>query len=282
MDAGWNSEAAVYNIEKIIKHCNYELHTHVVNWEEIRDLQLAYLRSGVANQDVVQDHAFFATLYRYAVANNIRYVISGGNIATESVFCKAWHHSAMDAINLKAIHKKYGQAKLVDYKTISFFQYFFYYPFIKKMTAIRPLNLMPYDKKSALKELQKTVGYKDYGRKHGESRFTKFFQNYYLPVKFGYDKRKLHLSSSILSGQVSREEALRELNEPLREEGEFREDFAFVAKKLGLSHEELEELVQGPGSTYRDFPNWDRLYSMMRKLKYLLERFIGKRIKSYA
>ena len=179
VDAGWNSELAVHNIEQIVKYCDYDLHTHVMDWEEIRDLQVAYLKAGVANQDVIQDHAFFASLYHFAVENNIKTVISGGNIATESVFPKSWHHTAMDAINLKAIHKKFGSRKLKHYKTISFLDYYFYYPFIKGMTVINPLNFMPYHKEKALEVLKETIGYKEYGRKHGESRFTKFFQNYY-------------------------------------------------------------------------------------------------------
>lgn len=282
VDAGWNSETAVHNIERIVKYCGFELYTHVMDWEEIRDLQVAYLKSGLANQDVVQDHAFFATLYHFATKHNIRYVVSGGNIATESVFCKAWHHSAMDAINLRAIHKKYGKAKLKNYRVISFFQYFFFYPFVKNMTVIRPLNFMPYNKKAALTLLQKTVDYKDYGRKHGESRFTKFFQNYYLPTKFGYDKRKLHLSSSILSGQSTRAQALAVLDEPLYDEVELKQDFEYVAKKLGLSIGELEEMIFSPGASYKDYPNWDSRYAILLKLKMIVERILGKKVKSYA
>lgn len=282
IDAGWNSETAVHNIERIVKYCGFELYTHVMNWEEVRDLQVAYLKAGLANQDVVQDHAFFASLYHFATKNNIRYVISGGNYATESVFCKAWHHSAMDAINLKAIHRRFGKVKLSDYRVISFLQYFFYYPFIKRMTVLRPLNFMPYDKKAALKELQETVGYKDYGRKHGESRFTKFFQNYYLPTKFGYDKRKLHLSSAILSGQLTREQALAELAEPLCDEAELKEDFEYVAKKLGLSNDELKKMVETPGVSYKEYPNWDSRYRMLKKLQAFIERLRGKKVKSYA
>ena len=133
VDGGWNSELAVHNIEQIVKYCGYELFTHVVDWEEMRDLQLAYLKAGVANQDVPQDHIFFSSLYHFAVKNDIRYVISGGNIATESVFPGSWHHAAMDAINLRAIHKQFGVLPLKHYKTISFFEYYVYYPLIKKM-----------------------------------------------------------------------------------------------------------------------------------------------------
>ncbi len=282
VDAGWNSELAVYNIEHIVKYCGYDLHTHVMNWGEIRDLQLAYLRAGVANQDVPQDHAFFSSLYHFAVKSKIKYVISGGNIATESVFPAAWHHSAMDSINLHAIHRKYGENKLRHYKTINILQYYLYYPFIYKMKTIRPLNFIPYDKAKALKVLKEKVGYKEYGRKHGESVFTKFFQNYYLPKKFGYDKRRPHLSSMILSGQIGRETALYELEKPLYDDNELKEDSAYVAKKLRISVKELEALIISPGVEYNAFKNWESTYAKLKAIQGLGERLLGKDIKNYA
>jgi N-acetyl sugar amidotransferase len=195
VDAGWNRELAVANIEKIVKHCNFDLHTHVVDWQEMRDLQLSYLRAAIANQDVPQDHVFFASMYHFATKHGIKYILSGGNSATEGIFPIAWHGSAMDAINLKAIHHRYGQNRLKTYNTISFFKYYLWYPFAKKMRTVRPLNYLPYNKADAIRELEKTVDWRSYGRKHGESIFTKFFQNYYLPTKFGYDKRRPHLWS---------------------------------------------------------------------------------------
>ncbi|MDR9498529.1 MAG: N-acetyl sugar amidotransferase [Hydrogenovibrio sp.] len=282
VDAGWNSELAVHNIEQIVKYCGYDLHTHVMDWQEIRDLQLAYLKAGVANQDVVQDHAFFASLYHFAVQNNIKYVISGGNIATESVFPKSWHHAAMDAINLKAIHNRFGKRKLQQYKTISFIKYYFYYPFIKGMTVIRPLNFMPYHKGEALEVLKEKVGYKEYGRKHGESRFTKFFQNYYLPSKFNMDKRRPHLSSQILSGELTRAEALEELQKPLYDEVELREDKAYIAKKLKISVEDLDKLVSEPGHDYSEYPNWDSRYQVMLKVKNFVQKVLGRNVKAYS
>ena len=282
VDAGWNSELAVYNIEQIVKYCNYDLHTHVVDWEEIKDLQLAYLKSGISNQDAVQDHIFFSSLYHFAMKNNIKYVISGGNIATECVFPNTWHHAAMDAINLKSIHRKFGRLKLKNYKTIGFFKYFLYYPFVKGMTAIRPLNYMKYDKAQALQELQQKVGYKDYGRKHGESRFTKFFQNHYLPVKFDIDKRKAHLSSMILTGLISREEALVKLSEPLYDPKELVEDKAYIAKKLGISVSELDSLTLEKGKSYQEYGNWDVLYGMLLGMKKIMRRITGRNVKSYS
>jgi len=282
VDAGWNSELAVHNIEQIVKYCDYALHTHVMDWQEIRDLQLAYLKAGVANQDVVQDHAFFSSLYHFAVQNNIKYVISGGNIATESVFPKSWHHAAMDAVNLKAIHKRFGKIKLTQYKTISFFKYYFYYPFIKGMTVIRPLNFMPYQKERALEVLKEKVGYKEYGRKHGESRFTKFFQNYYLPTKFNMDKRRPHLSSQVLSAELTRDQALEELQKPLYEEVELREDKAYVAKKLGISVEELDKLIHEKGHDSTEYPNWNARYKIMLKVKNFVQKVLGRNVKAYS
>lgn len=282
VDAGWNSELAVYNIEQVIKYCGFTLHTHVMNWEEVRELQLAYFRSGIANQDVVQDHAFFASLYHFATKNKIRYIMSGGNIATEAVFPKAWHHSAMDAINIHAINKQFGTMKLKDYQTISFFQYYFYYPMIKKMKTIRPLNYLPYHKENALKELVDKIGYKQYGRKHGESRFTKFFQNYYLPKKFGYDKRRAHLSSQILSGEITRKEARELLLQELYLPAELDDDMAYIAKKLNLKVSQLEELINSKGHYYNEFDNWDSRYKVLKSLQSFGEKLLGREIRNYS
>lgn len=282
VDGGWNSELAVHNIEQVVKYCNYDLHTQVIDWGEMRDLQIAYLRSGVANQDVPQDHAFFSSLYRFAVKNKIRYVVSGGNIATESVFPSAWHHSAMDRDNLLDIHRRFGEGKLKTFPTINIFQYYIYFPFIYKMKTIRPLNYMVYDKQEALSYLKETIGYKDYGRKHGESIFTKFFQNYYLPNKFGYDKRRPHLSSQILSGGIDRSCALKMLEEPLYDAQELKDDMAYVAKKLRITVDELERLSREPGKKYTEYKNWDMKYKIIKSIQEGVESIIGKRIRNYS
>ncbi len=282
VDGGWNSELAVFNIEQIVKYCGYDLHTRVIDWEEMRDLQVAYLRSEIANQDVPQDHAFFASLYHFAVKNNIKYVISGGNISTEAVFPRAWHHQAMDVDNLIDIHKKFGSKSLSTYPKIGIFQYYFYFPFIYKMKTVLPLNYMPYDKHEALAYLKETIGYKDYGRKHGESIFTKFFQNYYLPRKFGYDKRRPHLSSQVLSKQISRSEALEALEQPLYDARELKDDIEYVAKKLKMTSEELVRLSSGPGKDYTEYKNWDRKYAWIKKIQRKMESLLGTGIKNYS
>lgn len=282
VDAGWNSETAVSNIERVVNHCGFELHTHVMDWEEMRDLQVAYLRAGVANQDVPQDHAFFANLYHFAIKNGIKTVLSGGNIATEAVFPEAWHGSAMDAINLRAIHRRWGDGKLKLYRTISFFEYYVLYPIVLKMRVLRPLNLMPYSREDALAELQATCGFRSYGRKHGESLFTRFFQNYYLPKKFGYDKRRPHFSSMILSGQLTRDEALSQLQVPLYDEAELELDKDFFCKKLGIAREAFERLMGQPNGHYTDYPNWDRWHALAKTGQSVAERALGRRVKVYS
>lgn len=275
VDAGWNSDDSVKNVQAVVNHCNFELHTKVVNWNEVKDLQLAYLKAGVANQDVAQDHAFFASLYHFAIEKDIKYVISGHNFATESILPSAWQHAAMDEINLKDIHKKYGSIRLKEYKTISFFDYYFNYPIIKKMKVLQPLNYMAYSKEIALNRL-KGIGYVPYERKHGESRFTKFFQNYYLPKKFNIDKRKAHLSSLIVSGFITRQEALDKLREPLYDDSELIQDKDFISNKLGISISELDKYVEGPNRHYSEFKNWDEKHSFFKQTKNTLEKTIGK------
>jgi N-acetyl sugar amidotransferase len=273
VDAGWNSELAVRNIENLVKKLDIDLHTHVVDWEEMRDLQIAFLRSGVANQDVPQDHAFFAALYRFAVSKGIRWVLSGGNIATESVLPTSWGYNAMDLRHLKSIHRRFGTLKLRTFPTCNFFEYYVYYPFVRGMRVLRPLNYLPYVKAEALATLERELGYRYYGTKHGESRFTKFFQGYWLPMRFGFDKRRAHLSSLVLSGQATRDEALARLAQPPYSSGaELEEDKAFVAKKLGLSVSEFDRLLAGPLHGHRDYPSNEALFALKDRVRPVLHR----------
>jgi aminotransferase len=282
VDAGWNSELAVANIEAIVKHCNYDLHTHVVDWEEMRDLQLAYLKAAVGNQDVPQDHAFFANLYHFAVSNGVRYVLNGTNIATEGISPVVDFGPAMDAINLRAIHRAYGNLPLTNYRTVSFFDYYAWYPLVKRFRSISPLNYMQYDKAIAIEELETKIGWKAYGRKHGESFFTRFFQNYYLPEKFGYDKRTLHLSSLIVSGQMSRDEAVALLKEPLYDPDELESDIEFFCKKMKITRAELNELMSAPNRHYGEFQNWNTRYRNFKKVQSLASRVLGRKIANYS
>lgn len=281
VDAGWNSELAVANIETIVKHCNFDLHTHVVDWEEMRDLQLAYMRSGIANQDVPQDHIFFASLYHFATQNKIRTLLQGGNIATEAIFPPAWHGSAMDAINLKAIHRKYGERPLRNYKTISFSQYYLWFPLVSGIRGVRPLNYMPYSKELAVATLSQ-IGWRPYGRKHGESVFTKLFQNYYLPTRFGYDKRRPHLSSLIVSGQMRREEAIEELAKPLYDPDELEVDIAYFCKKMRITRDQFDTFLAAPLREYSEFPNWNGRHKRLKAAQQIAESVTGQRIRAYS
>ena len=281
VDAGWNSELAVANIEAVAKHTGYDLFTHVVKWSDMRQLQLAYLKSGVSNQDVPQDHIFFSTLYGYAAKNNIQYVLNGGNLATEGIFPRSWLGPAMDAINLKDIYKKHGDKPLKEYKTVSFFQYYIDYPLLKKMKVVRPLNYIDFNKNKAIDELMK-VGWQPYERKHGESIFTKFYQNYYLPNKFGFDKRKPHLSSLIVSGQLTREKALRELEKPLYDSQELIQDIDYFCKKMKISKSQFDSLMEVPNKSYLEFDNWNNRYKFFKIIQLGMDKILRKKLKFYS
>lgn len=246
VDAGWNSDEAVSNIENLTKRLGLDLHTIVINWEEMKDLQLAFLKAGVENQDIPQDHAFFAGLYSFSVKYKIKHVLNGSNFATESILPKSWGYNAMDSRYILDIHQKHGTGKLKTFPTVSFYRRYIHYPFIKRMKVIKPLNYMPYNKQEAMKILEKEVGWKYYGGKHHESRFTKFFQSYYLPTRFGYDKRRAHLASQVMAGEITRAQALEEIKLPSYNVGMIEDDMEFVAKKLGITLDQLKALVIQP------------------------------------
>ncbi len=262
VDCGWNSELAVKNVENIVKKLNLDLHTHVVDWRGMKDLQLAYFKASVANQDVPQDHAIFSALYNYAVKNNIKYVFNGGNYATECILPRAWGYNALDFKSLKAIHKKFGTRKLKKYPYVTFFKRYIYFSYIRQMEIVKPLNLIPYNKERAIKVMEKELDWQYYGGKHHESRFTKFFQAYYLPKKFGYDKRRAHLSSLIVSKQTTREEALKEMEIEIYPNGSHIEDMEYVAKKLGVSLGDFEKIIAMPNKSYKDYDNNEKLFKL--------------------
>lgn len=280
IDTGWNSEVAVQNIERVVKYCGFDLYTHVMNWEDMKNLQVAYFRSGVANLDIPQDHAIVVWRYLIAEKMKIRYILTGANYATESIFPTGWeHHSNRDGRNIKAIFKKFGNGeKLQDYKIMGVWHFYLYYPLIKRIRVIRPLNFIPYNKKEAIKELQEKTGWRPYGTKHGESVFTRFFQNYFLIERFGYDKRKPHFSSLILSGQMTREEALKELSKPLYNPKQLEEDKRYIRKKLGLTEEEFEALLKVPKRKANEFPSQEKLENFIKKLYWLIVKIRGKPI----
>lgn len=274
VDCGWNSELAVKNIENIVKLLNLELHTYVVNWEEMKDLQLAFLRSNVANQDIPQDHAIFSALYKFAIKNNVRYVLNGSNFATESILPISWGYNALDYKQIKGIHKAFGKKKLKTYPHVTFFQRYIYFTMIRRMKVVKMLDYMPYDKEKAIELMSKELGWRYYGGKHHESRFTKFFQAYYLPSKFGYDKRRSHLSSLIVSGFISRDEAIEEMNREIYKPTELQEDIDYIAKKLGITYEELDKVINQENKCYKDYPNNEWLFNIGLNFRKKMRRLL--------
>ena len=265
-DCGWNSETAVSNIENIVKKLDIDLYTWVCDWEEMRDLQRSFIKASVANADIPTDHAFVAATYAVANQHKLRYIISGSNFATECILPKAWGYSSKDLRHIRSIQKRFGSLKLKHYPQIGFLKEFLYYRKLKNIKTIRVLNYLPYVKAEAMQVLQDKLGWKYYGGKHYESVFTRFFQAYYLPRKFGYDKRKAHLSSLIVSGQMTRETALAEMEKDVYPEDQLLQDRDFVLKKLGLSQEEFEEIMTAPLKTHRDYPNYAHAFHLKTKL----------------
>lgn len=273
VDGGWNTEPAVRNIESIVRRLDIDLYTHVVEWQEMRALQVAFLRASVLNQDIPQDHAFFSTLYRTAERFHLRHFLSGVNFASECVVPPGWGHPSMDGKHARAIHDRFGRETLRTYPFMGLAEYIWMTRIRKQLTLHRPLNFMHYDKEQAQRELTDEYGWRDYGGKHCESRFTKFYQEIYLPRKFGFDKRRLHLSSLIVSGQLTREQAMRELDTPIAEPDQIRRDIKFVAKKLCLQATELTSLIDGPSVSHASYPNHLAMFARFAAIKRGLRRF---------
>lgn len=258
LDNGWNSELAVKNIENIISKLGIDLYTLVVNWQEFKDIQLSYLKASVVDIEIVSDHAIFATMYKLAKEKNISYIISGTNIVTEHIMPPSWLYKKMDFANLKDIHDQFGTVKLKTYPSFDFKKYV-YYSSILKLYPVSILNYVPYNKKAIKEFITKELDWRDYGGKHYESIFTKFYQAYILPEKFKIDKRKAHLSTLICAGQMTREEALKELEKPLYDPKELEADKEYVLKKLGLSPVEFEKIMKAPVRRHEEFKSDTRL-----------------------
>ncbi|MBK7140288.1 MAG: N-acetyl sugar amidotransferase [Bacteroidetes bacterium] len=268
-DNGWNSELAVKNIENIVRKLSLDLYTYVINWEEFRDLQIAYFKASVIDIEVPTDHAIFAAMYKLAGQNNIKYVMSGNNFVTESFLPESWIHNKFDEVNIKNIHKKYGSIPLTTFPFMDS-KVRRYYIDIKGIKRVTPLNFLPYDKAEVKKEIQEKLDWKDYGGKHYESIFTRFYQGYILPTKFGVDKRKAHLSNLICSKQITKAEALEELKKPCYDNDQMLEDKEFVLKKLGFSEAYFDELMEMPPQDWRIFGEEKPLYKRFPVLKIFL------------
>lgn len=266
VDTGWNTKIAEENIRNIVNGLGLDLYTETVNWDEMKDLQLAYFKSQVPYQDTPQDHVIFAALYNYAVRNGIKYVLTGGNYSTECVREPNEWVYMNDLLQIKDIHKRFGTIPLKTLPLCSMFKYRIYYRYFKGMKVVKPLDLIPYKKKDVINELKERFGWQPYANKHFESIFTRFYEGYWLIKKFGYDKRRAHFSSLILTGQMTRVEALEILKQPPYDESEALKDLEYIANKLDMTKEEFIELMNGENKTYRDYKNSAGLIKIAAKV----------------
>lgn len=263
VDAGWNSQEAVNNIEKLVDGLDLDLYTEVIDWREMQDLQLAFFKSGVPHIDAPQDHAFFATMYKFAEEHKVKYILTGANLSTECIRNPIeWMYYQSDSVQLRDIHRQFGTRPLVKFPLTSILRHKIYLPYVKGIKVVRPLNLIPYIKQDAIKLLVRKFGWQPYPQKHFESRFTRFYEGYWLPKKFGYDTRRVQFSSLIVTGQMARDDALEKLSHPPYDEQTIAQDFEYVATKLGIPVAELQGYMDAPNKTYRDYKSQERIYAL--------------------
>jgi N-acetyl sugar amidotransferase len=276
VDAGWNSQEAVNNIEKLVDKLELDLYTEVIDWEEMKDLQLAFFKSGVPHIDSPQDHAFFATMYKFAEEYNVKYILTGGNLSTECVRNPIeWMYYQSDSVQLRDIHRQFGSHPLINFPVTNIIKHKIYLPYIKGIKVVRPLDNISYIKNEAIGLLVDKFGWQPYPQKHFESRFTKFYEGYWLPTRFGYDTRKVQYSSLILTGQMSREEAMEKLSGPACDEEMIEHDFEYVATKLGVSVKELQSCMDLPKKTYNDYKSQQAIYNIGAKALKMLGLEVG-------
>lgn len=263
VDAGWNSQEAVNNIEVLVDRLELDLYTEVIDWEEMRDLQLAFFKAGVPHIDTPQDHAFFATMYKFAAQYDVKYILTGANYSTECIRNPIeWMYYQSDSIQLRDIHRQFGTRPLANFPVTTILHHKVYLPFVKGIRVIRPLNYFPYVKATAMRFLADEFGWQPYPQKHFESRFTKFYEGYWLPKRFGYDTRRVQYSSLIVTNQMTREEALEKLKHPPYDDATIAQEFEYVATKLGISVEELKGYMDAPKRTYKDFRSQESIYAV--------------------
>lgn len=258
VDAGWNTDQAVGNIEKLVDGLGLDLYTDVVNWNAVKRMQVAFLRAGIPDQDLVQDAAFFSGLYTFARKYGIKHIITGSNFSTEC--CREpeeWGgYLGIDKTLFGDIWSKCGDGKPNDeFPLVDILVYKLLYQKIMGMTVHHPLNLVPYGKKDAEDELERLYGWKRFQHKHHESRFTRFYEDYWLPRRFGYEKRRAHFSSLIMTGQMTRDQAIDRISRPEMDEHFLKQEFEYVAHKLGLTVDELQQIFESSKKTYKNYKN---------------------------
>lgn len=267
VDGGWNTDLSNNNIQVLVEKLKLDLYTEVIDWENMRDFQLAFFKSGVSQLDIPQDHAFVAVLYKFAQKHGIKYIMNGGNIATECVRNPLdWLYYGTDMWFINDIRRQFCTSKLENYPFSSVFSHKIYLRYIVGVQVVRPLNYFPYTKELAINTLSREYGWRAYPQKHFESRFTKFFEGYWLPTRFGYDTRKVQYSSLILTGQMTRAEALEKLEKPAYDPATIDDEFEYIAKKLGITVEELRHYHTMPLKSYKDYRNQKSIFDFGAKV----------------
>jgi N-acetyl sugar amidotransferase len=257
MDNGWDSELAVKNIEETLKRLGIDLYTEVLDWEEFKDLQVAFLKASTPDSEIPSDHAIWAVLGDIADMLKVRYIVSGFNVRTETHLPRAWSYGHFDWKYIRSVHRQFGRESRL--KTYPYIDFLTYYRRLLTHRRVDILNYIDYDKTKAMKVLENELGWRYYGGKHHESIYTRFYQGYILPVKFGYDKRRCHFSSLVCSGELAREAALQELEKPAYAPSMQEEDREYVVKKLGLSESEFEAIMNAPKKSFWDYPSYSRV-----------------------
>ena len=281
-DNGWNSELSVKNIENICKHTGFDLFTLVIDWEEMKDIQLSFFKAGVVDLELPYDYALIITAYKAAEKHKIKYVLTGHNVITEGTYLpKSWRHSKMDIANITSIHRKFGHVK---------FKSFPYYSFIhqrlidRRLKYLYLLNYTNYDKAGVKELIKKEFEWRDYGGKHYENIFTRFYQGYILKEKFGFDKRQFHLSVLVQSGLMKRKDALAEYALPGYEEDLFKQDKEYVIKKLGFTNQSFDEYMAAPIKNHNEYATeekyWDIYFRLVKILRPIVRLIKPKRIRS--
>ena len=272
LDNGWNSELATHNIANLVSRLGVDLYTHVIDWEENRDLQRSFFKANVVDIELLMDNAMLAVNYQQAAKYGLRYILSGTNTATEGLTMPAlWNHNKLDVRNIRSIHGRFGSVRIETHPLFSTMDRI-WYGSIRRIRWFKFLNLIHYVKAEALEELKREVGYKPYPYKHYESVFTRFYQAYILPRKFGYDKRRVHLSALVVTGQMDRAHALAMLEQsPYPDPQQELQDLLFVKKKLGFTDESFDEYLRAPAIAHTDYGSEKRLWDALSRLRRLVQ-----------
>jgi N-acetyl sugar amidotransferase len=258
LDNGWNSEISVRNIENIVTILGIDLHTEVLDWEEFRRLQVAFLRASTPDSEIPTDHAIISVLYQQAAKHKVRWIMDGSNIVTEIMVPATWSHGHSDWGYIKHLNDNFGGAELKTYPHYDYYDYMVRFPHRQRIQRFPLLNYIDFNKLEAMEVMKKELKWTPYGGKHYESIYTRFYQGYILPKKFGFDKRRSHLSCLVANKRITRDQALAEIQQPALSEEMEREDRAFVVKKLGLTDAEFDEIMSAKRKTFWDYPSFER------------------------